>query len=474
MSLKEKHEQALSSKDYCSMKAQSIVEKFEKDDSGACWHKEEVKDFMFKQAEQLDSLPLDVKKTLPFFGLSVGMKDLFCIKGLTTTAGSKILDTFKAPYDSFVWSELKNKGVLLGAKLAMDEFAMGSFSNTSYLGKVSIPKLSEHTAGGSSGGSSASVKADIVDFSMGSDTGGSVRQPASFCSLVGYKPSYGVFSRKGMIAYASSLDQAGVITHSLKDLSYLLDEGLGEKDNQDMTSKGLDKVKTQEFRSFGFFESIFTHPGVSEDVKLAYQKSIERLKSQGLKAIRVDIPLMSRAAQIYYIIACSEASSNLARYQGVFFGKKLVEKTREGSYWEQAAQFRSEHLGLEVQKRIMLGSFILSAENFSAMYQKSVSLRQELTQALKSSLQRVDMLVLPSSPYVAPTWSEIETMTSAQIYAADFMTVPFSLAQLPAISLPWYEDRAGLGIGIQCVGNSFQDLALIKFLSSFEQPTEKI
>lgn len=470
-SLKEKHIEALETKDFCQIKAEKTNKKVGKQISGACWHQEEVAQYAMKQAEALDELSLEQKKSMPLFGLTVGMKDLFCIKGLTTTAGSKILEHFKSPYDSNMWSRLEDRGTLLGAKLAMDEFAMGSFSNTSFLGKVSIPDFPNHTAGGSSGGSGAALAEDLVDFTTGSDTGGSVRLPASFCSVVGYKPSYGAFSRHGMIAYASSLDQAGLLTQSIDDLKYILESDIAQKDKKDMSSIGLGspifkeealKEKLKKGWKIGFFEEFLTSTAIQEEVKKAYMKTLDKMKSLGASLVPVKIDYMDKAAQIYYIIACSEASSNLAKFQGVFFGEKLIDKDRAGSYWEQVAQYRSEHFGIEVQKRIMLGSYILSAEKFDAMYKKSVDLRKILSKEFERTLEEVDQIVLPVSPMVAPTWDKISQMTSAQIYMSDYMTVPFSLAGLPALSLPWFETKEGLGVGIQIVGKKFSDYELIQ------------
>lgn len=463
MSLRIKHEQALKDKEYIKDKVINIKAKIKLDKSGAFWHIDETLDYMDSQVKEATEQP--------FSGISVGVKDLFCVKGMTTTAGSKILADFVSPYTSTVWKRLEEKGAFLSGKLAMDEFAMGSFTNTSYLGKTSIPGYPEHTAGGSSGGSAAAVAAGIVDFSIGSDTGGSVRLPASFCSIVGYKPSYGAFSRFGMIPYASSLDQAGFFTQTLDDLKYILEQNIADKDPSDMTCVGLgDYVESDaEIKTVGYFRDILESKDVQSSVKEAYKNTLVKLEASGIKLVPVEVDFMHQAAEIYYIIACSEASSNLARYQGVYFGKKLIDEPKYETFSDTLAHARSKYFGDEVQRRIMLGSFILSAENFSSMYEKAWDMRRALTKSLDDILNTVDSIVLPVSPTVAPKWEEISQMTTAQIYLSDYMTVPFSLAGVPAVSLPWYKDENGLGIGMQWVGKKLSDYQFIDSLIKLEK-----
>lgn len=469
MSLEKKHLDYVESESTDSFV--KIKELIKSDTSGACWHKDEVYRSLDESEEKERLKSRDQKLKEPLSGLFCGVKDLFCVKGMTTTAGSKILENFKSPYDSTVWESLKSKGVILSSKCSMDEFAMGSFSNTSFLGRTSIPFKEDYSAGGSSGGSAASILAGLSDFSIGSDTGGSVRQPASFCSLVGYKPSYGAFSRFGMIAYASSLDQAGFFTKSIADLQYILKSDIAQQDKRDMTCVGLGDYRESESKltKIGYFKEILENQGISDSVKKAYQDTLLKLKEEGVQLIPVEIDFMDKAAEIYYIIACSEASSNLSRYQGVYFGKKLTDDPIYESYSDTIAHYRSKYFGIEVQRRIMLGSFILSAENFTAMYQKACLMREALKRSMFEALSRVDCLVLPVSPTVAPKWSDIEDMTPAQIYMADFMTVPFSLTGVPAISMPLCKDENDMGIGIQFVGQKFKDYELISFLSHIEK-----
>lgn len=473
MSIKDKHFEHIESDITDSL--EQLKSKIKLDDSGSCWHKDEVYQAIDSQIKIEKNKTAEDKIAQPLSGLTIGVKDLFCIKGMTTTAGSRILEDFKSPYDSIVWSRLKDKGCILSVKCSMDEFAMGSFSNTSFLGRTSIPGKPDYSAGGSSGGSASSILAGLCDFSIGSDTGGSVRQPASFCGLVGYKPSYGAFSRFGMISYASSLDQAGFFTKTVEDLQYLISSQIAHRDLHDMSCVGLGSYKrtAKKIKKVGYFKEILEHSGIDDSVKIAYKKTLDDLVGAGVELSPVKIEYMDKAAEIYYIIACSEASSNLSRYQGVYFGKKLIDEEKFDTYAETISHYRSKYLGIEVQKRIMLGSFILSAENFTAMYIKAKLMREALKSSLEKSLSMVDTIVLPVSPTVALKWTEIETMTSAQIYMADFMTVPFSLAGVPAISLPWQKDENDMDIGMQFIGKQFSDYELIDSLLLLEKTIGK-
>ncbi len=297
-----------------------------------------------------------------------------------------------------------------------------------------------------------------------------MRLPASYCSVFGYKPSYGAFSRHGMIAYASSLDQAGFLTSNFEDLKYLLDAEISTSCQYDYTCVGLKNEATRKSGvKVAYFPSIFESEAISDDVKKEYQAILNSGKGfmGNVEFVPVDVPLMKEAASIYYIIACSEAASNLARFQGVYFGPELVEQGFDGSYWEQCAQYRSKFFGQEVQKRLMLGAYITSSENFGTIYTKAQALRQELTRQLNSILETVDMIVLPTATSKAHKWGDIDKMSSAEIYMSDFLTVPFSLAGLPVVSVPLKRDKNGLGVGIQFVGKKMGDYQLLEDLRYF-------
>lgn len=468
MTIKSKTSEYLETTGYWVKRTEDLKEQIKSDKSGAFWHVDETIAAMEKEAIIRDEMVKDPSQ--PLAGAAVGVKDLFCVKGMRTTAGSKILDGFVAPYDSTVWKSVKDAGGFMSGKLAMDEFAMGSFTQTSYLGKTSIPGHLDRSAGGSSGGSAAAVAAGIVDFSLGSDTGGSVRLPASFCGVVGYKPTYGAFSRFGMIPYASSLDQAGFFTKTMEDLQTVISSQLSFKDKQDMTSVGLGHYEhsAKKITRVGYLKNILDSKEIQPEVAQAYAETLHEIAASGVTLVPVDIDLMDQAAQIYYIIACSEASSNLARYQGVYFGEKLSKEPLGESFADTISTYRSKFFGDEVQRRIMLGSFILSAENFTVMYEKSWNMRKALTKSIQSVLDDVDTVVLPVSPTVAPKWEDIDKMTPAQVYYSDYMTVPFSLAGVPALSVPLKKTQDGLNIGIQFVGKKFKDYELIDSVSQLE------
>lgn len=448
-------------------KQEELFYKLSKDKKFCIWHLSETKEITEKQFKNLKD------KSSPLYGLTLGVKDLFMVKGTRTTAGSKILKDFIAPYDSTVYKSLIDKGAIFACKTSMDEFAMGSYTNTSFYGKTLHPKSDEHTAGGSSGGSAVAVALDLVDFSIGSDTGGSVRQPASYCSIIGFKPSYGAFSRYGMISYASSLDQAGFFTKTIDDLQYLLKSDIADKDYFDPTSIGLGKYKVKDKSeiSVSIMPKLLEHSGLDDVAKESYKKTIEQFKKTGIKLVEVDLPLMDLAAQIYYVIACSEASSNLARYQGVYFGTPQDNlQIKSDSFWNSTAQYRSELFGQEVQRRIMLGSAMLSSENFKEVYQKSWDLRKLLTYQIEEKLKVTDMLCIPTACSGALKFSDIDKMTPAQIYISDFLTVGFSLAGLPCLSTPI--DKNEFGVSMQFVGKKFDDYQLVSDVKSILEKTK--
>lgn len=477
--LEQKHKEAIGAPSFYSNQITSVIDKIKQHISqgdSSVWHFDKTINQSIQKAKELDSMSLEQRKNMPLWGLSFGVKDLFSEKNLPCTAGSQFLQNYIAPYNADVVERINSKGALSMGRTSMDEFAMGSFTNTSFLGRTSIPGFQDYTAGGSSGGSAGALRAELFDFTIGSDTGGSVRQPAAFCSLVGYKPSYGAFSRYGMIAYASSLDQAGFLTHTTQDMKYLIDSIDTNKDLKDPTTTGFTKnyqSKKISDMTVGIFPEIFASDAISKEVKEAYQTKIGQFKDLGIECKEVSIGLLKDCASIYYIIACAEASSNLARYQGVFFGQSLIENqsvSNEKDYWDMVAKHRSEYLGLEAQKRIILGSYVLSSEKFDAIYKKAINKRNELRQQISDAFNTVDYLCLPTFPTKAPAWDEISKMTTQQIYMADYLTVGFSLAGVPAMSVPIHKGAFDINktIGMQYVGKKMQDYQMICDINEIE------
>ena len=488
--LKTKHLAALETADFCTTRVEQKISLIKAHLAShahpAVWHTQEIFSHAREMAHQLDSLTYSQKTQLPLYGLTFGVKDLFCTKGLTTTAGSRLLETYKPLYSASFYEDICTQGAIMSCKTAMDEFAMGSYTNTSFLGKTSLINKSEYSAGGSSGGCASALVAELCDFSIGSDTGGSVRQPASHAGLVGFKPTYGGISRYGMIAYASSLDQAGIFTHTLKDLEYLLSSGVIRQDHKDMTSHQMLDITTVHSRpahslTIGFLPSLLENPDIDKSVASMYESQLRKYKSLKINLAPImpeSIPLLRYAAQIYYIIACAESSSCLARYQGVFFGHSLSDFVKtEGlqhlDFWASVAKYRSHYLGLEAQTRIMLGSHILSSENYEAMYTKARAARHALAQQIKSLFDHIDYLCLPVCPTPAVRWEEISKMTKAQSFLADFLTTPFSLGGFPTLSLPSSKTPEGLEIGIQIVGPRRADAQMVKDFIGMKELTEQ-
>ncbi len=432
------------------------ISKTTTDPFGAFWHQKTLAPTLLSR---IDPYMATYEKT-PLYGCTMGVKDLFMVQGTPTTAGSRMLSDFIAPYTSTVIQTLMDKGAFFTGKTSMDEFAMGSFSNTSSFGRTLCPWDTQRSAGGSSGGSAAAVAGGLVDFAVGSDTGGSVRQPASFCGIVGFKPTYGALSRYGMIPYASSLDQAGFLTKTVDDVRYLLEVGVAEhRDVRDPTSidVGPYEIYEKTHHTIGYLPHLLeTLPTA---IAAEYQRVLDGWSSQGVTLVPVEIPLLDHAADIYYIIACSEASSNLARYQGVYYGKKIQESS--GDYFEDVSLVRSTYFGTEVQRRILLGSFMQSSEQKDVLFARARQLRKALSSEIEYALSHCDFLMLPTVPMVAPRWDDIEHMTPHEIYLSDYLTVGFSLAGVPAISVP-LGSIEGAPLGMQCVGSRFKDYQLVE------------
>jgi len=417
------------------------------------------------QADAVDKKVASGQTLGALAGIPLGIKDVLCTKGVRTTCASKILKNFIPPYDATVISHLRNADAILLGKLNMDEFAMGSSNENSYFGTVKNPHDTTRVAGGSSGGSAASVAANEAFMSLGSDTGGSIRQPASFCGTVGLKPTYGRVSRYGLIAYASSLDQVGPITRTVEDAALLL-QVISGYDPSDSTSanvpvpdytsnldKGVDGL------TVGIPKEYFAE-GLEEDVRQAVMAGVAMLEKNGATIKEVSIPTAGHAAYsiaAYYIIATAEASSNLSRFDGVKYGHRA----KASNLIEMYTKTRSEGFGAEVKKRIMLGTYALSAGYYDAYYRKAQQVRTLIKQDFDNAFSTCDILASPVSPTPAFKIGE-KTDDPLQMYLSDIYTVSVNLGGIPGISVPCGTSADGLPIGLQLLGNTFTEHTLLQ------------
>ncbi len=402
-------------------------------------------------------------------GIPMTLKDNICTKGLETNCCSQILRGFIPPYDATAWARLKEKDTVLLGKTNMDEFAMGCTTETSCFGVSRNPHNRSFVSGGSSGGSTAAVAAGIAQFALGSDTGGSVRQPASFCGCVGFKPSYGSISRYGLIAYASSLDQIGVISSSVEDAALIFD-AISGFDPMDSTSKADYTGNTLAFiekdikgKRIGVPEEFLVR--ASAEVKENVIKSASVFESLGASVEYVSIPKLALALPAYYIIACAEASSNLARYDGVRYGRR---ESGFESIHQMICKTRSNKFGDEVKKRILLGTFVLSEGYYHKYYDKAQNLRAQLIKDFEVAFAEYDVLLTPTVPETAYEVGRVRNDRDSS-FNSDLCTVPANLAGLPAISLPSGRDSRGLPTGIQLIGRKFGEAGLLNIANAFEK-----
>ncbi len=405
-------------------------------------------------------------------GIPMTLKDNMCTDGLLTTCCSKILDGFKPYYDSAVWEKLKAKGAVLLGKTNMDEFAMGSTSESSCYGAPLNPRNTGHVTGGSSGGVAAAVCANMAAYGLGSDTGGSIRQPASYCGIVGLKPTYGAVSRYGLIAYGSSLDQIGPMTYSVKDAAIVFDAIKGV-DKRDQTSKAydygnlLDSLNPEvKGKRIGVAEEFFE--GIDPDMKKQIDDAIRLFEKNGAEIIPLKLPALKLALPVYYIIACAEASSNLGRYDGIRYGHRA--DTYE-SIEDMIYRTRSEGFGDEVKRRIMLGTYVLSSGYYDAYYKKACVIREEIIQEFDDIFTKCDALIAPTAPNTASALNH-KGASSVEMYLSDICTVPINIAGIPSISVPCGKDALGLPIGMQIIGKKFDEATILKLAYFYEQTAE--
>ena len=431
-----------------------------------------TKDDALKQAEDIDN-KINAGKDLPLLGIPLAIKDLICIRGVRTTCGSKILSNYIPPYDATVIKKMRESGAIFLGKLNMDEFAMGSSTETSHFGVTRNPWNLDVIPGGSSGGSAASVSADECAGSLGSDTGGSIRQPASMCGITGLKPTYGRVSRFGLVAFASSLDQIGPMTKDVTDTTILmnvisgrdpLDSTSADVPVPDFTKSLLNNVKGLKI---GIPKEYFVE-GMDGDVEKSVRDAVELFKKLGAEIKEVSLPHTDYAVSAYYVIAPAEASSNLARYDGVKYGYRTDNSKNLLSMYKKT---REEGFGAEVKRRIMLGTYTLSSGYYDAYYLKAQKVRTLIKKDFDDAFKNCDILLTPTAP--TPAFKIGEKFDNPiQMYLSDIFTISVNLAGVPAISIPCGFSKDGLPIGLQIIGRHFNEETIIRAAYTFEQNTD--
>ncbi len=426
-----------------------------------------------EQAKKIDEEINKGEATGEFAGIPIGIKDNICTKGVKTTCSSRMLENFVSPYDATVVEKLNNEKMINLGKLNMDEFAMGGSTEYSYFKKTRNPWNLNKVPGGSSGGSAAAVASGMVPWALGSDTGGSIRQPASFCGVVGLKPTYGLVSRYGLVAFASSLDQIGPITKDVYDSAMLLNIIAGH-DERDTTSKEVEKVDYTKYLKdnvkglkIGVPKEFFGE-GINEEVKASLEKAIETYKELGAEVEEFSLDIAKYSLATYYIIACAEASSNLGRFDGIRYGYRAKDFKDLKDLYRKS---RSEGFGPEVKRRIILGTYVLSSGYYDAYYKKAQQVRTLVMNEFNKAFQKYDVLLTPTSPTVAFDIGS-KSNNPLEMYLADICTVSVNIGGLPGISIPCGLDKEGMPIGMQLIGNKFQEGTILNAAYTFEQKTK--
>ncbi len=422
------------------------------------------------QAKKVQKEIEEGRLTGPLAGVPVAVKDNICTKGLATTCGSRMLEHFVPPYDAFAARKLKEAGMVILGKANMDEFAMGSTTETSWYGVTRNPRNVQHVPGGSSGGSCAAVAAGECFAALGSDTGGSIRQPSSFCGVTGIKPTYGTVSRQGLVAYGSSLDQIGPIGKDVADCAALLQVIAGHDpgDSTSLEREPWDFSESLKGNGAGLRVGLprdYFGEGLDAEVRRAVLHVAENLKEQGAVVEEFDLGLVPYAIPAYYVIASAEASSNLSRFDGVKYGFRA--EGAEGLH-DMYKKTRSQGFGPEVKRRIMLGSFVLSSGYYDAYYLKALRTKALIKQAFDKAFERFDVILAPAAPTTAPRLGE-SLQDPLKMYLGDIYTVSVNLAGLPAICLPCGADGEGLPIGVQMIADCFAESKMIQAARAWEK-----
>lgn len=408
-----------------------------------------------------------------YAGIPIGIKDNICTKGIKTTCSSRMLENFISPYDATVVENLKKENMIDLGKLNMDEFAMGGSTEYSYFKKTRNPWNLNKVPGGSSGGSAAAVAANLVPWALGSDTGGSIRQPASFCGVVGLKPTYGLVSRYGLVAFASSLDQIGPITKDVKDSAMLLNliAGHDEKDTTSANREKIDYTKCLKNDVKGLKIGVpkeFFGEGINEEVKASLEEAIEKYKELGAKVEEFSLDIAKYSLATYYIIACAEASSNLGRFDGIRYTYRTPEFKNLKELYKKS---RSEGFGPEVKRRIILGTYVLSSGYYDAYYKKAQQVRTLVMNEFNKAFEKYDVILTPTSPTVSFDIGS-KSKNPLEMYLSDICTVSVNIAGLPGISIPCGVDKEGMPIGMQLIGNKFCEETILNAAYTFEQATK--
>lgn len=453
----------------------TVFEQIEKQDSEVHAYLDTYKEEAYKRAEEVQKGIEDGTYTSPLAGVPIAIKDNICINGKKTTCASKILENFVPQYNAEVIDRLEKAGLVIIGKTNMDEFAMGSTTETSYYGPTRNPHNTAHVPGGSSGGSCAAVAASECYYALGSDTGGSIRQPSSFCGVVGLKPTYGTVSRYGLIAYGSSLDQIGPVAKDVSDCAAIL-EAIASHDPKDSTSMDRDDCDFTE----ALVDDVkglrigiprdYMGEGLDPEVNDAVMKAAKVLEEKGAIVEAFDLRLVKYAIPAYYTIADAEASSNLERFDGVKYGYRT--KDYDGLH-NMYKKTRSEGFGPEVKRRIMLGSFVLSSGYYDAYYLKALRTKALIKKEFDRAFRNYDIILGPAAPTTAPELGK-SLSDPMKMYLGDIYTISVNLAGLPGMSVPVGKDSKGLPIGMQLIGNVFEEKTLIRAAYTYECATKKM
>lgn len=452
----------------CTELTQKYLDAIEKENKVLNAYIKTTPEIALETAKRVDEKIAAGETLLPLEGIPMTLKDNISTKGIETTCCSKILQGYTPIYDATVWDILQKQNAVLLGKSNMDEFAMGSTCRTSCFGGARNPHNPDCVPGGSSGGAASAVSGNIAVYGLGSDTGGSIRQPASFCGVVGFKPTYGAVSRYGLIAFASSLDQIGPITTSVADTAIVYD-AISRYDEMDSTSRGQAEPtvpslgKDIKGMKIGIVKEYFD--GVREDIKDSLKEVIKVYESLGAQIVNFSMPSVKYGLPVYYILACAEASSNLGRYDGIRYGYKTP---RYADRDEMVCKTRSEGFGAEVKRRILLGTYVLSSGYYDAYYKKAQNLRGTLITAFDEAFEKCDIILAPTAPMTAFSM-DYTAHDATETYMTDLCTVPVNIAGLPGISVPCGFGKNGMPIGMQIIGKKFAESTVLNAAYQYEQ-----